>query len=142
MNVSRRNFMIGAASVVAIVTAPPILKMLVVPTLYADGIHDDTDALSSLLSGGKAQSPTGIIFEQPVIYGGKYLIEGPVNVRMAEASLFDAEFILADNGGIKVHDPSTVTFMGCTFTVGEPGRLDLDRALGEIKISGMVLGNG
>lgn len=108
--ISRRSFLIGSAVVSAIVIARvPLLDGSATttftiagtgvndaPILYSDGIHDDAPALNSLLSGGRAKSLSGVIFESPIINNGVFLVRSTILIRYSNFricnSIFQADF--------------------------------------------------
>lgn len=85
MDLSRRGFIGGLGAILA---APAIVKAsslmpvrALVPTLYGDGIHDDTEALNYLFARGRIFTPTGIIKDWGdgiVIDGGHYKVSDTI----------------------------------------------------------------
>mgnify|MGYP003643981239 CR=1 FL=1 len=85
MELSRRSFLIGVASVAAATAAGPALARLGIiaddlPILHGDGVTDDWPAFDALMQGRWARSPTGIIFKEPIIVGGVYFVSKTLTV--------------------------------------------------------------
>lgn len=78
MEMNRRKlFALGVAATVALALPPPA------PMLWADGKHDDTDALQDFLNGKRVALAPGApahITEDGKLIGGTYRIRGPITV--------------------------------------------------------------
>lgn len=79
---SRRGFMLGAG---ATLIAKPKLLLGQLPKLWADGEHDDTDALNALLTGKPIKAAASGDTFLPLfsggwaaLKGGRYWIEGAI----------------------------------------------------------------
>lgn len=58
MNLSRRAFLRGTIGTAAVVAAAP--RLLAVPHIWGDGVHDDTEALNTFLRGEPVTAADGI----------------------------------------------------------------------------------
>jgi len=101
MNLSRRSFLGGALTVAAVAVVNPGVAGLLkpaseYPTLYGDGVHDDTLALNDLLAGkpvwcdGELIKDTGDTIR---LVGGVYRITSPVVISREGTNVFGSEFI-------------------------------------------------
>jgi|ERR1019366_3105663 hypothetical protein len=85
MNISRRFFLGGAISLVAAATfTPTVSAMMNLPTIYGDGVQDDTSGLYALLNNEPCtfnkeqigvESHEGIVF-----HNGRFLIRNTIEI--------------------------------------------------------------
>ena len=95
MDVSRRKFLFGAgATLAATVVAVPVAEALSVPTLWGDGVHDDTEALQAALDGKPVRiAGESMILTEGRLNGGSYLISAPIVMRRDNFTLAHARLI-------------------------------------------------
>ena len=111
MEVSRRSFLGGALALVA-ATQLPGKAFASAPTLYGDGIHDDTAALNALLAGKPfrlagngvyAVNREGYIF----LSGGMFRISNTIHVMRPNTTItdccFEGDMMPANADALRVH---------------------------------------
>jgi len=107
---TRRGFFqlaIGAAALVAI---PAMSKP--VSRVWADGRHDDTEGLQSLIHGDVVEfmdtipHPIGWVGNTLHLYGGAYLLKSPIVLdrRMSGKTLHGGDFMIQGDVGFIVTD--------------------------------------
>lgn len=88
INASRRSFLGGLLALTA-VTATGIPAFAAIPTLWGDGVHDDTEALNALFSGTPVKvEGENIVASEAVLKGGVFLISDTIFLR-ANRSVID-----------------------------------------------------
>jgi polygalacturonase len=115
MDVSRRSFLGGALALSAAVALPGA-AFAAAPTIYGDGIHDDTAGLQAALDGkafrcvGEAvvRNAGGSIY----ISGGSYLLSHTLLVRK-DATIYGGHFHASDELTGPVLHMSGGTMINC-----------------------------
>ncbi|WP_404927159.1 hypothetical protein [Mesorhizobium sp. ORM16] len=111
MDVSRRSFLRGALAIAAVAIAQPTLALASLPTIYGDGVRDDSDGLQALFDG-RPFRVDGVVVkaESGAIEGGLFAIRKAVVVRADNISIKDCTF-LAMRG---FTDPYLMLFEGAS----------------------------
>lgn len=149
-NLSRRSFLRGALTVAAVSVLPALPKALAgIPTLYGDGVHDDTDALNALFSGERVLCEGNIIRHgengEIVMKGGSYLISQTVFVSVSNISVTEAAFTAAPGFKMdymmKVSDEVTGEISNCYFDARgvQPIRFGIVAPAGSTTVDGEAL---
>lgn len=109
MNVKRRNFLKGSSALVAgaaaLAALPALIKIaapqyFTYPTLYGDGLHDDTGALQAIYNGHKViDARSGQVLQATnktpvVINGGIYKISDTIHIRHEDAPVHITQAII------------------------------------------------
>lgn len=91
---NRRKFLKGCLAVTA-ASIVPITLIEGYPVLYADGLHDDTEALQTLLDLKPYICEGNLITGQrhATINGGKYFISKTLIIRNEQTVIMNCEFI-------------------------------------------------
>lgn len=118
MNIDRRSFVAGLAAAVGAL-ATPAFAFATPPTIYGDGIHDDTAGLQAFFDGRRVRDLTapGVLAREgnrATINGGSFLVRSRVEIRASEMRIDNTRFALVrPDGGITPVTIDDFTATGC-----------------------------
>lgn len=101
--ISRRGFVAASGALTAAVLSTPAYSLTARPTLYGDGVHDDTDALEALF----ANRPLTVMNDRLTaaesngtvrLLNGKFNIRRPLKLEDG-VNLYSANCSFSVNGG-------------------------------------------
>ncbi len=108
---NRRSFLRGLAApaIVAAGSLMPVrsIERFFLPTLYGDGVRDDTAAIQALIDG-KPYIKNGLIVDSNVLSGGRFRLSNPIILRENwEAQLTNCSFESTADYCFIMHMPLT-----------------------------------
>lgn len=105
MDMNRRQlFRFGAAAVLTAAIAP-VVSAATAPTLWADGVHDDTEALQAMFDERPLiVAGHRIVARDGMLVGGHYMTTAPITITRSNITIERASFYVCHGGYVMVFD--------------------------------------